>query len=362
MVGSEEGLLELRNDVLRGLYLGASRKMSEALGSAVMIETLRPYYENWGSAGANTMKERLGATETPEQVCKASWVVGRMIFHSFDGVIGLHENGASLTTTNCFAAAEHQELCALYCSYASSSFASRLNPRARSAVVASMACGDRYCLKQFTVGRDPNGDIGKKLSDLTPPSVSADDLDYWGSAATGEAWTFTTRAFLEVAGREALPGLTERAHAFGLEMSPRILASSIPTKEGRADVIDILATIRSIMRTVGNTTARSDSILDRETIECPFSGAPVEVCYQMEGFIEGVLEGIGKGYEMRHDRMMPNGDRSCHWTIRMKEEVASSGREGDTIRMARETLGRRLASGEITVDEYDRIMDRLERI
>ncbi len=50
--------------------------------------------------------------------------------------------------------------------------------------------------------------------------------------------------------------------------------------------------------------------------ERPFSQAPPDVCLQYEAFFRGVCEAVDPDFEFAYDRMMSDGDETCHWVIR----------------------------------------------
>ncbi len=97
-------------------------------------------------------------------------------------------------------------------------------------------------------------------------------------------------------------------------------------------------------------------------VECPFSQAPPEVCIQYEAFFKGVCEAIDPEVEFVYDRMMSDGDPSCHWTLKRKRAPASQGAsvevldEEDMVKK----LKWRLTNGEIGIDEYRTLLDVLK--
>jgi aryl-alcohol dehydrogenase-like predicted oxidoreductase len=81
------------------------------------------------------------------------------------------------------------------------------------------------------------------------------------------------------------------------------------------------------------------------------------MCLQYEAFFNGICEAIDPDYEFAYDRMMTDGDESCHWAIRRKAgrapiEAPSTPSDDEDMLKA---LKWRLTRGEITLEQYQQL-------
>jgi hypothetical protein len=85
-----------------------------------------------------------------------------------------------------------------------------------------------------------------------------------------------------------------------------------------------------------------------EVSSCLLSAAPKEACLLFNEFLNGLLEGEGKGRSLELLSCIPRGDEACGYRI-LGPQPAGPTRDPLAI------LKERLARGEISVEEYERV-------
>jgi hypothetical protein len=91
-----------------------------------------------------------------------------------------------------------------------------------------------------------------------------------------------------------------------------------------------------------------------EVSSCLLSAAPKEACLLFNEFLNGLLEGEGKGRTLEMLSCIPRGEEACGY--RVIGPQLSSGIARDPLSILKE----RLARGEITIEEYEKVKRALE--
>jgi hypothetical protein len=127
----------------------------------------------------------------------------------------------------------------------------------------------------------------------------------------------------------------------------------------RDDVDEIVILIQSCFAMKGKETKAPYS---GEIFICPFSGGSIEMCQQIEAFLQGLCMAIDSSYEFAYDSMMTKGDKTCHWTIRKKGEAAKEkAKEEPPMVDPIMRLTNKFIEGEITKEEYEEKMTIIKR-
>ena len=150
--------------------------------------------------------------------------------------------------------------------------------------------------------------------------------------------------------------LRERAKEWGSEVGPTI-AKKLGI-EGReiADLAKLVDLFEQTIKQNGEVASNGISA-KKEIIECPLSSGPPEHCLQLESFLSGICEVINPEYEFSYDLMMTKGDKTCHWTIRKKNEArGEKSMEEPSLDDPIKRLTNKFIDGEITEEEFRKKM------
>ena len=160
---------------------------------------------------------------------------------------------------------------------------------------------------------------------LRPLQFSREELMAFRMQYVGESWVFTTRAFMDTIGiKAALEKLRMYMRHSGLTYGIRLAEEFENVPRGLKFLGEVIGSINDHHLRKGERTS-SENEIEQVVVECPFSQAPPEVCIQYEAFFKGVCEAIDPEIEFENDRMMSDGDSSCHWALRRKRAPASQG-------------------------------------
>jgi predicted hydrocarbon binding protein len=149
----------------------------------------------------------------------------------------------------------------------------------------------------------------------------------------------------------------------GLRLGSRLI-SSIDESNDLVAVRDKLDFLCSVFKQSGTPAMITDAGIEKEITECPFKNGGYEVCRNLEGLFRGVCEAFSPTYEFEYDRMMTGGDDACHWVVKKKSGIPREKEakiKNSEIEEALRVLRWRLAGGEITEAEYDRLRDKLSK-
>jgi hypothetical protein len=155
-----------------------------------------------------------------------------------------------------------------------------------------------------------------------------------------------------VGSEQALELLRKRALDWGRKVGPCIAEDLSLKGTGAANLTQIIDAIGRTIKCNGQTNFCAESA-EKEIDECPLSIGPYERCLQFEAFCNGICEAIDPNCEFAYDRMMTKGDKTCHWTIKNKGELAKEKvKERSPIVDPIMRLTNKFIDGEITEEEF----------
>jgi len=234
-----------------------------------------------------------------------------------------------------------------------------VNPEYECLFTHHMTNGDPYCryiFKKKTQHLNNPNDLGRtivKLPELKIPEVHLFAMQLGGITMQ---WNGVTSAYVQMNGAEkARSVLIPNAHKIG-EETGRKIKEMIPTAGQNAETLGQLATsLTKVLNQKGTSTFISDKEFVRQITDCSCQTFSPEFCVQLGSLMDGIVQVLNPEYEFRYDRMITQGDRTCHWAIRKKSIAGPYPGES-----AVELLKKRLVKGEINEAEYKKLKQLID--
>jgi hypothetical protein len=238
------------------------------------------------------------------------------------------------------------------------------NPDFKWVTTSSILQGDPEChwmilpkswSEPYDVGR-----LGAEKAVCIPRNIPKSVADDFTMQYLAELWVISTRGFVNHYGNKPVPILLSYMRHSGTSFGLRYLRST-PHGECSIDKIkECIGLGNKALQMKGDEASMIEGGFERNIIECPFKDAPQEICMQFESFCQGICEAIDPGYEFRYDRMMTCGDKTCYWMIKKKNQLTLADENKNAIsESSLEILKKRLAKGDLTLDEYRELKKEL---
>jgi hypothetical protein len=351
---------ELSIELLREWWIATIQAMVEEGGSEISLRFLRPHHVNAGKAAVHYLLSINAYRPTNPGEAMAIWngIADWICTGGIHRIWTDDKNTAIAETTDCelFKKWGCKEACIICCRYGGEAGGADILPGFILEHTSSEGLGDDKCRWMMTrKGMEPASDCNNPVE---IPSISEELLKYISLSYFGEFWVIGTKAFIDSCGSErAREKLTSRMRQSGLLVGVRLKKLMDLDGLDTSSAVRIVSSMESLHQMKCAIEYDSDSS-EGSITECPFSDSPIEICKQYEAFFNGVFMAISPGLEFVYDRMMTKGDKTCHWTISKKEEIAKEkmAEEDDALR----TLRLRFARDEITEDEYRKKMALLK--
>ncbi len=357
---SEQERQEISLGLLREWWMTATQAFVDTVGSEVAITSLRPHMVNAGKAAAHIFKQVTGIDDPFVQLQSAGRSMEEMFRGSWDVPQCPSEGDLRKCFRNCITAGSCEAFCISLCMHCVCSRFNELEPSWNMRLTRSLGAGDPICEWALTpFGKGVDIDRSERYIDFyrkrSPNPIPANLASALNHEYLGEFWVMTTRAFIEHSGNsKALERLSYYIRHSGMSLGIRLVSKFDNHEMGLPAIGDIVSLVNDLHRRKWTMTRGSDRI-EGSVTECPFAQSALpEMCHQYCAFFNGVCDVIDPSYEFVYDRMMTNGDETCHWVIRTKgatpEGVASKD-ETDVLKR----LATRYVMGEISKQEYEEL-------
>jgi len=360
---------DLSVGLLRSWWLEATETLVDIVGSEEALSLLKPYYQHGGMASRRVFQSITnldldgGTTARMGFRAHTSWLRGEIStsYRASDGS-EISERHGCATSGIC------KEACDSVCSIIPFYWEKEMNPDWEIRLIRSLSWGDSCC--QWKVWRSETSPKVEAIKEMrvAPDLVFRDPLDddTWkslGLAYAGESWVLASRAIIDSS--EQVSGIEELQHRlrlYGVSVGLRLKVRTLDYN-GAIAIYDIFKLISDLHQRKGDITLQEDGASGTVS-ECPFAGsAPPEICMQYEAFFNGICEAIDPSYEFAYDRMMTKGDKTCHWMIRKKGELAKEkANEAPSLDGPIERLTNKYIDGEITEEEFRKKLSVLKEL
>lgn len=193
-----------------------------------------------------------------------------------------------------------------------------------------------------------------------PPPLEPDEMKLWNHSYTGSMWTLLLKTMLDEIGSETTLQV--------LGVAFKDIGESYAGKfkeEYRIDADDLGSVAQGFNLFHSSFLKRGRLVKEPQgfaiiTEQCPFSGEPIEACQLFQAFYEGLLCGVNPRFCLRCMGMMSKGDKDCRFRISYIEgdnDRSDVANPNDPIVI----LSVRFARGEITEEQYERMLSALKR-
>jgi hypothetical protein len=347
---------ELSIGLIREWFLSATQVLVDHVGSEEALSHLKPYFINTGMAGAHNIPTFHGMdfeeATVSLQIIPYMWPLvtsGRL-----NNIFRADDNSSIYEIAGCGTGGRSKEACTCICQYTLNAGVGE-NRGWELIMDRSLSFGDPTChLLVNAINNVPKVAAidSYRIPECEIPPIQAEDV--WGFLALayiGETWSNATRALIDCVGSEKMMvDLGSQMRSIGISFTKRFSSSPASNGETGQAIIDIIDMIQTLHLRKG-TTSKTEGTLR----ECPFSSSPHEICLQYEAFFNGICEAVDPSFEFKYDRMMTKGDKTCHWTIRKKEDRSKAGpKKEEAPDNPEKALALRLARGEISLEEFEK--------
>jgi hypothetical protein len=224
--------------------------------------------------------------------------------------------------------------------------------------------GDDTCLILFMMeGVTPNQLMSAAcICESLPPPLDLEEMALWNHSYLGAFWAILMKSMVNEIGSEMpMNALRPKFNEIGEEFADKFKEEYQVSIDNLDSVSNGLFSFHSSFLKKGKLERNSDGFTII-TQECPYSGEPSEMCQLFQCFYDGLLEAINPEFVMKCSTMMSKGDKTCHWTIRKKGEVAKEKtKEVAALDDPIKRLTNKFIDGEITEEEFDKKMAHLRK-
>ncbi|MDD1755464.1 MAG: SHOCT domain-containing protein [Methanomassiliicoccales archaeon] len=170
-----------------------------------------------------------------------------------------------------------------------------------------------------------------------------------------EWWVDATKAFDDAMEPDlSLDVLSKSAHDAGRAHFKTLIGRAGLEPNGLTACGEIIAQSSPVAPSGCMVITSNENEFKSEVSECAFAASPILICKQIEAFYDGACKSIDPGFEFRYEAMMTKGDQKCIWSIKKKKH-GDLNAPSDAFSI----LKKRLARGEISIQEFDEIKKRL---
>jgi len=334
----------------------------QEMGPQKTLSAIRPHIKHSGMAQAQNALKLLGNQGGELENLTSPWLfIYGALFGDDCLPVVIKETCAVSELRNCPVSYSRPEICIAMSHYVSEGWCEAINPDYEIVWTQHQTEGAPSC--KFILKRKDASlkalELEEEKARLPHHELSEELRNYIRFAVPAEGGIIFTNAFLEVCGSErALMLLRERAKNWGCQVGPAIAKKLCIEGRETTDLAKLVDSFEQTIEQKGEVTSNGESA-QKEIIECPLSIGSPEHCLQLESFLSGICEAINPDFEFSYDQMMTKGDKTCHWTIRKKGDRSKSPMESDSATDPIAILKLRYAKGEITDDQYDKMLGRL---
>jgi len=340
-------------------WVATTQALVDNIGSEAALKALRPYYQNANNAAAQI------CTEYFKEIAKDPDFQGMMGIFSSEAWFGCKSRMRTsdklgvLENHGCKTNGECKELCQMTCKENMDNQAQLSNPEGFAVLERSLCRGDDHCRILFGSKEGMTDYCFDDMREIRHADISDWEFRSFQVQYLSESWVFTTRAVIDQLGaKSAAEKLRAYMRHSGLSYGIKVARELKDFERGLQPLGRIIGALNDGHMRKGPRKSTADAI-DQEVRECPFSQAPPEMCLQYEAFFNGICEAIDPSYEFAYDRMMTDGDESCHWVIRRKGAAPGAPQKKDPDDELLRRLKSRLVEGEITPEQYRQLKELL---
>jgi hypothetical protein len=356
--------MDLELELYTGLMVSAIRASLDAFGSQMTLKRLAPPFRLMGKSVLHFLKDYYPLEKNVISLAFANRHA-RLGIGCRMGYAFLTPRGSYVDVFDCPYRDTLPEICSLMCYHVGNGTVEEFDVDQEAVVLRLEKDGQRHCrvmaIGKGVVIKDPT-DIGEPLACVYLNEVSTEVRTFWIGATNGNAWIHITNSMVEILGSElALEILGKNMRCFGNSMGFRLRNRLDEEGKDALSINHLMEELNQAGHQQGKVIQLTEDRVVKEITSCPFSGSLKEIGIQFEYFSNGVCEIINPDFEITHPQAMCRGDPKCVRVIARKASVKGERAPVESDRMDDETrrnimlLKSRLAKGEISLEDYDKI-------
>lgn len=356
--------IELKDAILSNCIKVCFQTFYDCCGLQKISDSVKLPYKHCGMALANNSKQRFSIKGNGlEQIGIPLYWLDTGIS---DGKISLsiYEKGAVIEISDCVLKGVHPTLC-MASHFMSEGICEVINPDFGFAYTDHLTSGDMKCRIVYQKKGAGSGteDLGKLKHVVPSLGLAKEEMDYLKYSTIAEIFIINTRAFSELLGHDKMLSLVSpRMAVAGRELGARLIEKYGSSGQMTLDAVSLVNLVTStIDQKIGTIESTSDHV--RYSVrECPLKDAPPEVCEQLAEFLDGLFKALN-GHHFQCEERMSSGSKTCQCILCRTDELNLKDGGAQPPLDAREDplglLKRRLAKGEISLEEYKAIRNAL---
>jgi predicted hydrocarbon binding protein len=340
------------------LNITAFDELINLSGKAETLAAVKNYRIQSGPVIVNEAKKVLPVVGNGPDALLLSYAFASMTTTPSENVTGeVKERGAVGVNQDCCFKNASPEYCTFLSHFSSQGVADYLNPNYECIFTHKETNGDPYCRYVFKKKSDPFSvvnDLGRTVMVLPKFEVPKE------KAQAGSLWALAvfldniSRAFVDLHGvNKTREVLCANANKIGRELGKGL-------REQRPELIDDLEAMGKFVQSMQNGLGQKDNLVivsenevTNEITDCSQQIWSAELCKQYESFFDGLVNAFNPNFELKYQRMMTLGEKTCFWTLK---RLAPTKKTDDPAKILRV----RLAKGEISKEEYKELKALLE--
>jgi hypothetical protein len=355
----EEYVVSSSTDLFWEWWVASTQALVDNIGSEETLKALRPYYLNANNAAAQICGHYFKEMANDPDFMAIMGIFSSEAWFGCQSLMRASDKLWVLENYGCKTNGECKELCQMTCKELMDNQAQFASPERFAVLEKSLCRGDDHC--RILIGsKEGMAEYSfEGMREIRHPEVSNWEFRSFQVQYLSESWVFTTRAIIDQLGaRSAAEKLRSYMRHSGL-LYGIMLSKDLKDEDKGIQLLGrVIGALNDGHMRKGSRMATTDMV-EEEVRECPFSHAPPEICLQYEAFFNGICEAIDPSCEFSYDRMMTDGDESCHWAIRRKRTSPISPSEKDPNEELLRRLRSRLVEGEITPEQYRQLRELL---
>jgi len=353
---------QLAFDVLAEFGVAASHAITDIMGEKQAEALVRTEWQNASLASTLNIKNRM-AFEGHDYLFLAYAVNFANYIMGLDQKGETTSNGGRWSATSCPWSRATNAICC-HLDFVPKSLAEVFAPAYTPLNPKRLSRGDDECLViMVKEGIDPEQVLEAPcIYEPLPPLLDLEEMVLWNHSYFGGMWAVLMKSIVNEIGPEMpMNSLGPKFNDIGKEFANRFKEEYHVSIDNLDSVANGLFSFHSSFLKNGRMERNSDEFTII-THECPYSGEPPEMCQLFQCFYDGLLEEINPELIMSNSMMMSKGDKTCHWTIRKKEEaVREKAKEEASTDDPAKILAVRYARGELSEEEFDKKMASLRK-
>ncbi len=359
----KEMLATMLEKVLVELNKRAFEEYIKTVGLAEGMAMMRLYKKRNGYILISIVKNKMGIRGTGLDALVIPFALGQASLNTNPQAVSgvITDKGAAVTVQDCIFRGASQEFCVTISHYTSDLMCEAINPDYECIWTHHINQTDPYCRYVYKK-KGEHVDLdnpGQVVSVVNLPPIPEADKRFMRNFILTHFWDATTEAFMDLKGSKVtLDHLLPVAYDIGFEMGEGFKKSNPTTVLTVSMIGGMFELLGQIMNQMGTSRHVSHDEFYREITDCPFQTFPNEVCRQIESVFQGMVQSINPDLEFSYGRMMNDGAETCSWSVRKKGMTPSPDMVADSVAQSMDPLlilKSRLARGEISVEEYEKI-------